>query len=287
MTLKSLIVLRRSIGRERGAGQHTPAAGDCGTRRTWSRAFSSCRGAGTRSRRLLHPRRRRDPGDRLERHERRRAVKAGECGHEPKVYQSLENYRARRHFATDSRHWRCSTSTRDMPPGRGRPSLPRSATWWRPPMLLVPAMPFTSRSPSGCSWMRVAQHEVLAWNASRAARRAITDSLPLLMAAQSVSVVIVDAGKNALHGEAPGADIANFLSRHRVATHVEHVAFERNAPIAERDPHIRRRQQNPTCCVVGAYSHSQKARAAVRRSHADAVARGDDSDADRALIRRG
>jgi hypothetical protein len=42
---------------------------------------------------------------------------------------------------------------------------------------------------------------VVAWNASREARRAIKDALPLLVAAQSVTVLLVDSRKNDRHGE--------------------------------------------------------------------------------------
>ncbi len=50
-----------------------------------------------------------------------------------------------------------------------------------------------------------AEHIVVAWNARREARRAITDALPLLEAAQSVTVLLVDAHKNARRcGKEPG-----------------------------------------------------------------------------------
>jgi hypothetical protein len=46
----------------------------------------------------------------------------------------------------------------------------------------------------------MATNVLLAWNASREARRAISDALPILMTAQSVAVVVVDPERNASHG---------------------------------------------------------------------------------------
>jgi nucleotide-binding universal stress UspA family protein len=68
----------------------------------------------------------------------------------------------------------------------------------------------------------VGQRVVLAWNASREAARAATDSLPLLRAAQKVSVVCINP-KGPLHGEQPGADIALYLARHGVRSEVSNL----------------------------------------------------------------
>jgi nucleotide-binding universal stress UspA family protein len=58
---------------------------------------------------------------------------------------------------------------------------------------------------------------LIAWNASREAARAVSDALPLLERASQVHVVTVNAEASARgHGEEPGADIAQFLSRHGV-----------------------------------------------------------------------
>lgn len=95
----------------------------------------------------------------------------------------------------------------------------------------------------------------IAWNASREARRALTDALPLLKAAQSVSVVVVDPQDNPSHGEEPGADIAQHLCRHGVNARVEQLKSNglavadviRNAAMAA----------NHDLIVLGAYSHSR------------------------------
>ncbi len=56
-------------------------------------------------------------------------------------------------------------------------------------------------------------HVVVAWNASREARRAIADALPLLLEAKSVTILTVDPDKNPRHGQEPGADVAHYLSQ--------------------------------------------------------------------------
>ena len=68
----------------------------------------------------------------------------------------------------------------------------------------------------------IGERVVLAWNASKEARRAADDAMPLLTSAHSVSVIVVDAAKNPdRHGEEPGADIALHLARHGVRVEVE------------------------------------------------------------------
>lgn len=61
---------------------------------------------------------------------------------------------------------------------------------------------------------RLAEHVLVAWNASREAARAVADAMPILEAATRVSVLAVDPG-GAL-GDAPGADIALHLARHDI-----------------------------------------------------------------------
>ena len=58
---------------------------------------------------------------------------------------------------------------------------------------------------------------LVAWNASREATRAVNDAMPLLAAAEEVTVLAIDPreGPNG-HGEVPGADISLHLARHGV-----------------------------------------------------------------------
>jgi nucleotide-binding universal stress UspA family protein len=96
---------------------------------------------------------------------------------------------------------------------------------------------------------------LLAWNASREARRAISDALPILIAAQSVAVVVVDLAEIVSHGEEPGADIAHFLSRHGVIAYVEQLSSS-EASVAETIFNFATRDK-VDLSVLGAYSHSQ------------------------------
>lgn len=64
-------------------------------------------------------------------------------------------------------------------------------------------------------------HAVVAWQPTREAARAVHDALPLLCAAKTVDVLVIDpeVGESA-HGEQPGAEIAAHLARHGLEVHV-------------------------------------------------------------------
>ena len=126
---------------------------------------------------------------------------------------------------------------------------------WSPErMLIATGVPFLI-IPKEWQSEYVATNVLLAWNASREARRAISDALPILIAARSVAVVVVDPEKNASHGEEPGADIAHFLSRHGVIAHVERLSSNR-MPVADVILGYAARDKSDLI-VLGAYSHSQ------------------------------
>jgi nucleotide-binding universal stress UspA family protein len=115
------------------------------------------------------------------------------------------------------------------------------------PAIVVPAARTVPREPS-----RI----VVAWNASRVARRAISDSIPLLRAAESVVVAVIDPSiGHAAHGEDPGSDIARFLARHDLNVDVVRrdaqgvdISDVLLAIAAERDADL---------LVAGVYGHSR------------------------------
>src|SRR5882757_4725210 len=73
--------------------------------------------------------------------------------------------------------------------------------------------------PSGWKSELIGNKILLGWNASREARRAVADALPFLVAASSVTLLVVDSEQRAgRHGEDPGADIALYLARHGAAS---------------------------------------------------------------------
>ncbi|MGA9088745.1 MAG: universal stress protein [Bradyrhizobium sp.] len=136
--------------------------------------------------------------------------------------------------------------------GGPRPGgLPRD--WSAEALLLATGVPFLLLPEP---WKgTAAEHVVVAWNASREARRAIADALPFLVGAQSVTVLVVDPEKNPRHGEEPGADIAQYLIRHGARVVVEQVQ-SKGEPIAKTImAHAERHHSD--LIVVGAYSHAR------------------------------
>ena len=73
---------------------------------------------------------------------------------------------------------------------------------------------------------------MIGWNASPEARRAISDAMCLLVAATSVTALIVDPAGCKWLGAESGCDIGQHLSRHGAHVEVEQVA-SRGRPIAE------------------------------------------------------
>ena len=67
-----------------------------------------------------------------------------------------------------------------------------------------------------------AERVMVCWDGSRAATRAIADSLPLLGKAKQVEIVIVANGK-ARDGEVPGADLGQHLARHGLKVTVKRI----------------------------------------------------------------
>jgi nucleotide-binding universal stress UspA family protein len=63
---------------------------------------------------------------------------------------------------------------------------------------------------------------MVCWDGSRAATRAVADSLPLLGKAKQVEIVIVANGK-ARDGEVPGADLGQHLARHGLKVTVKRI----------------------------------------------------------------
>ena len=137
--------------------------------------------------------------------------------------------------------------------GTGLGGLPRE--WSAEGLLLATGVPFLLLPER---WTGpAAEHVMVAWNASREARRAIADALPLLVGALSVTILVVDPQKNSRHGEEPGADVALYLSRHGAQVVVEQVRSS-GEPVADVILGFAKRH-NSDLIVVGAYSHARTA----------------------------
>ena len=97
---------------------------------------------------------------------------------------------------------------------------------------------------------------LVGWNASREARRAVADALPFLVAASSVTLLVVDSEERAgRHGEEPGADIALYLARHGARVEVEQV-LSKGTPVADIILSFAR-DHGMDLIVIGAYSHAR------------------------------
>ena len=101
----------------------------------------------------------------------------------------------------------------------------------------------------------IGNNVLIAWNASRKARRAKSDAMPFLVDAQAVTTLVVDPSRSRRHGEEPGADIALQLARHGVHLNVER-EMSNGSPIAEVIlTHALR--SGADLLVFGAYGHSR------------------------------
>jgi nucleotide-binding universal stress UspA family protein len=67
------------------------------------------------------------------------------------------------------------------------------------------------------------EHVMVCWDGSRAATRAIADSLPLMKKAKTVEVVIVTNGRRK-GDELPGVDLGQHLARHGLQVDVKRIA---------------------------------------------------------------
>jgi nucleotide-binding universal stress UspA family protein len=110
--------------------------------------------------------------------------------------------------------------------------------------------------PSGWKSEPIGKKILVGWNASREARRAVADALPFLVAAASVTLLVVDSNERAdRHGEEPGADIALYLARHGAHVEVEQVS-SRGSPVADIILSYAA-DHGVDLIVIGAYSHAR------------------------------
>jgi nucleotide-binding universal stress UspA family protein len=86
--------------------------------------------------------------------------------------------------------------------------------------------------------------------------RAVADALPFLVAASSVTLLVVDSDERAgRHGEEPGADIAHYLARHGARVEVEQVSSQ-GSPVADIILSYAR-DHGVDLIVIGAYTHAR------------------------------
>ncbi len=102
----------------------------------------------------------------------------------------------------------------------------------------------------------VGRRVLIGWNATREATRAVNDAMPLLIGADVVTVLTIDAREGPDgHGEVPGADISLHLARHGVKATVERTV---SAGIPAGDVLLSRAADlGADLLVIGAYGHSR------------------------------
>jgi nucleotide-binding universal stress UspA family protein len=110
--------------------------------------------------------------------------------------------------------------------------------------------------PYAGNFPNVGRRAVIGWNASREAARAVNDALPLLAAAEIVTVLTIDAREGPrAHGELPGADISLHLARHGVKAEIERTVSA-DLPVGEVLL-SRAADLGADLLVMGAYGHSR------------------------------
>lgn len=133
--------------------------------------------------------------------------------------------------------------------------LPRGLpeAWTADRLLIATGVPVLA-IPDGWDCGTIGTKVIVGWNGSREARRAITDAMPLLSTAQSVTVLVVDSAKiPQKYGAEPGADISLYLARHGVQVELQQ-ATASGASIAGTIL-SKATEQNADLIVIGAYSH--------------------------------
>ena len=121
-------------------------------------------------------------------------------------------------------------------------------------MLLASGVPLLI-VPNAWACETIGDRILIGWNRTRQARRAISDAMGFLVAAASVTVLVIDQVGRQPDGQEPGADIALHLVRHAVYVRIERVASH-GAPVAQVILASAVRNGSDLL-VVGAYSHAR------------------------------
>jgi nucleotide-binding universal stress UspA family protein len=140
----------------------------------------------------------------------------------------------------------------------GYPDLPGLPARWPADRLLLKTggpmliLPVRGKVPS------VGRRTIVAWNASREARRAIRDAMPLLSVAESVTVLVIDPERQRRKfREAPGADLAHYLGLHGVHSEISELKTRGSSVSDTILATMENRQAD--LVVIGAYSHARVA----------------------------
>jgi nucleotide-binding universal stress UspA family protein len=102
----------------------------------------------------------------------------------------------------------------------------------------------------------VGRRVLIGWNATREAARAVNDAMPLLAAADVVTVLTIDPREGPHgHGQLPGADISLHLARHGVKAEIERTV---SVDLPVGDVLLSRAADlGADLLVMGAYGHTR------------------------------
>ena len=102
----------------------------------------------------------------------------------------------------------------------------------------------------------IGRRVLIAWNAAREAARAVNDALPLITAAEQVTVLSINPERGiAGEGDLPAADIALHLARHGVRAEAAHTQAE---DVSVGDTILSRAADfGADLIVMGGYGHSR------------------------------
>ncbi len=109
--------------------------------------------------------------------------------------------------------------------------------------------------PDGVGLPKRIDRVVVAWNESREALTAVRHALPLLIAADTVNIAIIDPPQHASNRSDPGGALSEMLSRHGVHAEISVLAktMPRVSDVVAR--HVQ--DQAADILVMGAYGHSR------------------------------
>ena len=109
--------------------------------------------------------------------------------------------------------------------------------------------------PDGVGFPKKIDRIVVAWNESREALTAVHRALPLLIAADTVNIAIIDPPQHASNRSDPGGALSEMLARHGVNAEISVLAktMPRVSDVIAR--HVQ--DQAADILVMGAYGHSR------------------------------
>ena len=101
----------------------------------------------------------------------------------------------------------------------------------------------------------IGQRVIIAWNQSDEAMTAIRRARPILKAAESVEITVIDPSPHSPEGSDPGGALCQMLTRHGIKAEVAVLA--RTLPTVSEVLNRRAAEIGADLIVMGAYSHSR------------------------------